>query len=127
MKVPDQFRSSVIRVLKELAQDQDDKIIYVSAIVLSWLAECPDNHSDIISDDLSSLIDRFILNANLHIIDYGLIMALNLLNYGNETTQLKVKQNVSQNTVRELIQDENTEEWAILTAELLDEWLCTIS
>ncbi|KAA6338932.1 MAG: hypothetical protein EZS28_052656, partial [Streblomastix strix] len=49
-KLPDEFRRIVIEQLKLAAQHKDKDIAGLSALVFAGLAECVDNHSDIVAE-----------------------------------------------------------------------------
>ncbi|KAA6375336.1 MAG: hypothetical protein EZS28_029136 [Streblomastix strix] len=103
----------------------DEEIVRLSVNVLSILAECEQNHTDIIAGGFPNIISRFQTCYDLRIIYPGLTLALNLIYFGSEQTKQKVKQAVPLNIVRQLtqIRYQNDD----MTAQLLDEWIQFIS
>ncbi|KAA6393260.1 MAG: hypothetical protein EZS28_011214 [Streblomastix strix] len=126
VKVPDELRFSVIDELKQMSEYKNDKkIIRLSSIVLSMLAECEQNHTDIITDGFSGIIRIYITQDEPKTIYQGLVLILSMLQFGSEQTKQKVKQAVSLNNIHDLI--ENEDQNVVTTAQLLDEWLQFIS
>ncbi|KAA6387564.1 MAG: hypothetical protein EZS28_016909 [Streblomastix strix] len=127
VKIPDEFRASVIDSLKQMAQDEDEKIVNLSALALAWLAECPDNHYDILSGNFSSTLKKFISGTYQQQVENGMILALNLLKFGLVESKEKVKEGVQWDIVREYAYQDDENESYILAAKLLNEWLVFIS
>ncbi|KAA6380248.1 MAG: hypothetical protein EZS28_024225, partial [Streblomastix strix] len=126
VKVPDEMRTVLIREIKSMPQPGNDKEIqYLSAIVLSMLAESEQNHTDIIAGGFPNIISRLLIHGDQKIQYEGLTLALNMIYFGSEQTKQKVKQVVPLSTVRQLtqIRDEN----AAMTAQLLIAWLQFLS
>ncbi|KAA6367372.1 MAG: hypothetical protein EZS28_037101 [Streblomastix strix] len=109
-KIPSEYRSAVIVFLKGMFSDEDNEYVYLSALTLAQLAEC-----------------------KVKIIDQGLMLALNLLNYGSKSVIQKVQQAVPWNAVRDIIQnaedasDDEEQESYVWSAKLLDEWMSFVS
>ncbi|KAA6390335.1 MAG: hypothetical protein EZS28_014139 [Streblomastix strix] len=107
LKIPDKFRFAVIDCLKEVIYneykyDDEEDLVELASLALSRIAECEDN---------------------------GLVLALNLLRFGSEETQLKVKEGISLDYIRDLYlnPDEDQPETTAFSAKLIDEWMLTIS
>ncbi|KAA6396391.1 MAG: hypothetical protein EZS28_008087 [Streblomastix strix] len=130
-KVPDQFRSALIDSLKQMAFDKDDEFVYLSGLVLARLSECNENIADIVAGDLD-FIEQYISRTAYSTIEQGMLLALNLLNFGSEDVKNKVKAAVPRNIVRQLIRSQEEDELfqqdgLVLTAVLLNDILQFIS
>ncbi|KAA6397298.1 MAG: hypothetical protein EZS28_007172 [Streblomastix strix] len=128
MQIPDEFRGAVIEILKQIIENKE-KINMIfpqeSANALSKLAENCGNHTDIISGNFTTVLYKCISDTYLQTQDYGLILALNLLRFGSEDVQQKVKEGVPIERVRNLMTNRNDE--IQLTAELLNQRITEIS
>ncbi|KAA6372815.1 MAG: hypothetical protein EZS28_031659 [Streblomastix strix] len=111
MLLPDEFRGAVIEILKTNA--------------LKRLAENCGNHSDIISGNFATVLNKCISDTDTYIYDHGLILALNLLRFGSEDVQQKVKEGVPIERVRNLMTNRNDR--IQLSAELLNQRITEIS
>ncbi|KAA6398701.1 MAG: hypothetical protein EZS28_005767 [Streblomastix strix] len=120
LKIPDEFRSSVIQCLKEISDDNFQYLIESSSLVLSRLAECKANHTDITTGEFVNLIMKYLQSNNHKIIDHGLLLVLNLLNIGTEETQQVVKEAVPLNLIRQYAQSLN-EDIASTSILLIDQ------
>ncbi|KAA6388008.1 MAG: hypothetical protein EZS28_016465 [Streblomastix strix] len=130
IKMPDEFRLAVINCLNDLVKySYFQDFIEFSALALSRLAECEENHSDIISGDFPSTLRLYIESDYYSATDNGLSFALNLLRFGSEETVLKVKEGISLDYIRDLYlnPDEDQPETTAFSAKLLDAWMLTIS
>ncbi|KAA6345021.1 MAG: hypothetical protein EZS28_052196 [Streblomastix strix] len=100
MLLPDEFRGAMIEILKR-------------------------NHSDIISGNFATVLNKCISDTDTYTYDHGLILALNLLRFGSEDVQQKVKEGVPIERVRNLMT--NLDDKIQLTAELLNQRIIAIS
>ncbi|KAA6389292.1 MAG: hypothetical protein EZS28_015179, partial [Streblomastix strix] len=80
--IPKEFRNKVILTIKKMTNNEDVYIRSVSIDVLSGLAECQDNHSDILSCNYPATIVRFISQKNNIIVHYTLQLIHNILTHG---------------------------------------------
>ncbi|KAA6389993.1 MAG: hypothetical protein EZS28_014477, partial [Streblomastix strix] len=80
--IPVGYRSEVILTIKRITNHEDLYMSSVGIHVLAGLAECPENHEDIISADYQSDISKFISQKYDLIVDYALQLVLNILSHG---------------------------------------------
>ncbi|KAA6379062.1 MAG: hypothetical protein EZS28_025412 [Streblomastix strix] len=100
-KLPDEFRRIVIEYLKLAAQHEDQYFIRLSALVLAGLAECVDNHSDIVAEIIPYTLSQYINEDEYNAVDQGMMLAINLFRYGIDETIEKVIEAVPQERVAE--------------------------
>ncbi|KAA6400584.1 MAG: hypothetical protein EZS28_003879, partial [Streblomastix strix] len=126
MKLPDEFRVTIVDSLKQMSNDKNKVFIFLSALALSRIAECEDNHTDIISGDFETALKNYIQIIDIGVNDYGIMLALNLLQFGSKETQNKVGNGVPWQDLYDIILDV-TDEGILQSAILLDQWKLAIS
>ncbi|KAA6390019.1 MAG: hypothetical protein EZS28_014454 [Streblomastix strix] len=126
-KMPDKFRRIVIQYLKLAAQNEDQEISGYSALVLAGLAECEDNHTEIVAEIIPHTLQKCINEDEYQPADQGMMLAINLLQYGSEETKEKVIEAVPQERVAEYAEQDDDFNGLILAARLLNEWIQFIS
>ncbi|KAA6376019.1 MAG: hypothetical protein EZS28_028453, partial [Streblomastix strix] len=126
MKLPDEFRVTIVDSLKQMSNDKNKVFIFLSALALSRIAECEDNHTDIISGDFETALKNYIQIIDIGVNDYGIMLALNLLQFGSKETQNKVGNGVPWQDLYDIILDV-TDESILQSAILLDQWKLAIS
>ncbi|KAA6380475.1 MAG: hypothetical protein EZS28_023996 [Streblomastix strix] len=97
--MPDEFRKIVIEQLKLAAQHKSQFIVDYSAVVLAGLAECVDNHTDIIAEIIPNTLRKYITEDEYQQIDQGMMLALNLLYYDTDEIKEKVIQGIPRERV----------------------------
>ncbi|KAA6377154.1 MAG: hypothetical protein EZS28_027318 [Streblomastix strix] len=83
------------------------------------------NHIDIISGNFAYILNKCISDTDSQTQDHGLTLALNLLRFGSEDVQQKVKEGVPIERVRNLMTNRNHK--IAMAAELLNQWIAAIS
>ncbi|KAA6397371.1 MAG: hypothetical protein EZS28_007104 [Streblomastix strix] len=128
VKIPDEIRIAVIDEIKQMPQPGNDKEIqYLSAIVISMLAESEENHNDIIAEGFPNTILSLLTCDDPKVSYQGLTLALNLLYFGSDSTKQKVKQAVPLNVVCQLTHEMDQNDDDVMTAQLLIDWLLFLS
>ncbi|KAA6399716.1 MAG: hypothetical protein EZS28_004760, partial [Streblomastix strix] len=84
--LPKEFRNDVILTIKKMTNNEDQYISSVAIGVLSGLAECQDNHSDILSSNYPASIAKFISQKKDIIVHYTLQLIHNILTHGLQQT-----------------------------------------
>ncbi|KAA6393821.1 MAG: hypothetical protein EZS28_010652 [Streblomastix strix] len=121
--MPDCFRKNVIEVLKFGVQDKDQYIVGQSAHVLAGLAECEDNHSDIVAEIIPNILRKYISGDQYLQIEQGMMLALNLLFYGTDEVKEKVIEGIPRERVLDFAEYEDNQHRIIYTAKQLYEWI----
>ncbi|KAA6359177.1 MAG: hypothetical protein EZS28_045296, partial [Streblomastix strix] len=80
--LPKEFRNEVILTIKKMTNNDDQYISSVATDVLAGLAECQDNHADILSANFPVTIARFISQKSDIIVHYTLQLIHNILTHG---------------------------------------------
>ncbi|KAA6403771.1 MAG: hypothetical protein EZS28_000709 [Streblomastix strix] len=80
--LPKEFRNEVILTIKKMTNNDDQYISSIAICVLAGLAECQDNHTDILSSNYPASIARFISQKSDIIVRYTLQLILNILTHG---------------------------------------------
>ncbi|KAA6363123.1 MAG: hypothetical protein EZS28_041350 [Streblomastix strix] len=130
MQIPDEFRGAVIEKLKQTTENKEKFPLFFpqqSANVLSRLAENCGNHTNIISGNFAYILNKCISDTDQQTQKHGLTLALNLLMFGSEDVEQKVKEGVPIERVRNLVTDLDLDDEIQLTASLLDQWITIIS
>ncbi|KAA6393810.1 MAG: hypothetical protein EZS28_010662, partial [Streblomastix strix] len=84
--LPKEFRNDVILTIKKMTNNEDQYISCVAIGILAGLAECQDNHSDILSSNYPASIARFISQKKDIIVHYTLQLIYNILTHGLQQT-----------------------------------------
>ncbi|KAA6366140.1 MAG: hypothetical protein EZS28_038333, partial [Streblomastix strix] len=69
IQLPDKFRGSIIDLLKQMSNGDDVEVVHLSILVLSRIAECKDNHTDITSGDFENALRNYIQSDNPQTVD----------------------------------------------------------
>ncbi|KAA6371415.1 MAG: hypothetical protein EZS28_033057, partial [Streblomastix strix] len=126
-KIPDEFRKIVIQYLKLAAQNEDQYIVDYSALVLAGLVECEDNHTDIVAEIIPHTLQKYINEDVYQQIDQGMMLALNLIQYGTAETKMKVIEGIPKERVVNFAERQDDQDGLIFAARLLIEWIQFIS
>ncbi|KAA6348690.1 MAG: hypothetical protein EZS28_051968 [Streblomastix strix] len=126
-KLPDEFRRIVIEQLNLAAQHKDKYIAGLSALVFTGLVECVDNHSDIVAEIIPHTLQKYINEDEYYPVDQGMMLAINLLQYGSDETKQKVIQAVPKERVSEWAEQNEDQRGLMFAAKLLNEWIRFIS
>ncbi|KAA6373609.1 MAG: hypothetical protein EZS28_030864 [Streblomastix strix] len=97
--MPDEFRKIVIEQLKLAAQHKSQFIVDYSAVVLAGLAECVDNHTDIVAEIIPNTLRKYISEDEYLQIDQGMMLSLNLLYYNTDEIKEKVIEGIPRERV----------------------------
>ncbi|KAA6392516.1 MAG: hypothetical protein EZS28_011954 [Streblomastix strix] len=122
-KMPDEFRRIVIQYLKLAAQNEDQKISGYSALILVGLAECV----DIVAEIIPHTLQKYISEDEYQPIDQGMMLALNLIQYGTAETKMKVIEGIPKERVVNFAERQDDQHELNQTARLLIEWIQFIS